>query len=380
MGEVFLDAFLDSLKILAFLLVCRFVIALIEPKMSESVKLKGKLAPLIGVSVALLPQCGFAVVATDLYKKRHITVGTLIGVYLATSDEALPIFLAYPDKALHILPILALKFVLGVIIGYSIDLICTKNRKSVLHHLEHCDDEYRIRLTDCNGAEAVENPDCHHQEKEVCNCSECASSECGNMHKDCLMQSECHGEADAISESGHTDGAPSGEDVTQFKTQSDVNAEIKEKSLTEDEQKKAAKKQKIKRFLVNPLVDSLETFVYVLVINIVFGIIIYYVGEDKIIDFLMTNKYAAPVFSVLVGAIPNCASSIILSRLYIMGGLGFGATIGGLCMNAGLGFMVLLKNIKNTKSNLAIIGSMFVISIVIAYIFSAIFSFGVLPI
>ena len=58
MGEVFLDAFLDSLKILAFLLVCRFVIALIEPKMSESVKLKGKLAPLIGVSVALLPQCG----------------------------------------------------------------------------------------------------------------------------------------------------------------------------------------------------------------------------------------------------------------------------------------------------------------------------------
>ena len=185
MGEVFLDAFLDSLKILAFLLVCRFVIALIEPKMSESVKLKGKLAPLIGVSVALLPQCGFAVVATDLYKKRHITVGTLIGVYLATSDEALPIFLAYPDKALHILPILALKFVLGVIIGYSIDLICTKNRKSVLHHLEHCDDEYRIRLTDCKGAEAVENPDCHHQEKEVCNCSECAASECENMHKNC---------------------------------------------------------------------------------------------------------------------------------------------------------------------------------------------------
>ena len=370
MGEVFLDAFLDSLKILAFILVCRFVIALIEPKMSQSVKLKGKLAPLIGVSVALLPQCGFAVVATDLYQKRHITVGTLMGVYLATSDEALPVFLAYPDKALHILPLLALKFVLGVAIGYLIDFICTKNRKSVLHHLEHCDDEYRIRLTDCKGAEAVENPDCHHADRQVCNCSECASSECGNMHKDACDSSECHGEADAISESGHTDGAPSEE----------VSEEIKTVEEISDEDKKAAKKQKIKRFLINPLVDSLETFVYVLVINIVFGIIIYYVGEDKIIDFLMTNKYAAPVFSVLVGAIPNCASSIILSRLYIMGGLGFGATIGGLCMNAGLGFMVLLKNIKNTKSNLAIIGSMFVISIVIAYIFSAIFSFGVLPI
>lgn len=370
MGEVFLDAFLDSLKILAFLLVCRFVIALIEPKMSQSVKLKGKLAPLIGVSVALLPQCGFAVVATDLYQKRHITVGTLMGVYLATSDEALPVFLAYPDKALHILPLLALKFVLGVVIGYLIDFICTKNRKSVLHHLEHCDDEYRIRLTDCKGAEAVENPDCHHADRKVCNCSECASSECGNMHKDACDSSECHGEADNVGANECADGSPSEE----------VSEEIKTVEEISPEDKKAAKKQKIKRFLVNPLVDSLETFVYVLVINIVFGIIIYYVGEDKIIDFLMTNKYAAPVFSVLVGAIPNCASSIILSRLYIMGGLGFGATIGGLCMNAGLGFMVLLKNIKNTKSNLAIIGSMFVISIVIAYIFSAIFSFGVLPI
>lgn len=370
MGEVFLDAFLDSLKILAFILICRFVIALIEPKMSQSVKLKGKLAPLIGVSIALLPQCGFAVVATDLYQKRHITVGTLMGVYLATSDEALPVFLAYPDKALHILPLLALKFVLGVIIGYLIDLICTKNRKSVLHHLEHCDDEYRIRLTDCKGAEAVENPDCHHADRQVCNCSECASSECGNMHKDACDSSECHGEADKVGANESADGSPSEE----------VSEEIKTVEEISPEDKKAVKKQKIKRFLVNPLVDSLETFVYVLVINIVFGIIIYYVGEDKIIDFLMTNKYAAPVFSVLVGAIPNCASSIILSRLYIMGGLGFGATIGGLCMNAGLGFMVLLKNIKNTKSNLAIIGSMFVISIVIAYIFSAIFSFGVLPI
>ena len=123
MGEVFLDAFLDSLKIFAVVAVFGVIIALIEPKLSEKVKLKGKLAPLIGVSVSLLPQCGFSIVATDLYQKRHITVGTLIGVYLATSDEALPIFLGNPQKALHVLPLIALKFLLGLVFGYAIDAI-----------------------------------------------------------------------------------------------------------------------------------------------------------------------------------------------------------------------------------------------------------------
>ena len=113
MSEVILDAFLDSLKILAVVVVFQFIIAFIEPKLSDKIKLKGNLAPLIGVSISLLPQCGFSIVATDLYQKRHLTLGTLIGVYLATSDEALPIFLGTPDKALHVLPLIALKFALG---------------------------------------------------------------------------------------------------------------------------------------------------------------------------------------------------------------------------------------------------------------------------
>ena len=126
--DVILDALIDSLKILAVLVVFNIIIALIEPKVSKNVKMRGRLAPLIGVSLALIPQCGLSVVATDLYKKRHITVGALIGVYLATSDEALPIFISNPIRALDVLPLIALKFALGLIFGYLIDFICTKNR------------------------------------------------------------------------------------------------------------------------------------------------------------------------------------------------------------------------------------------------------------
>ena len=84
MGEVFLDAFLDSLKVLAVVLPIAVAIAIAEPRLAGKIKLKGRLAPLVGVTVGLFPQCGFSVVATDLYQKRHITVGTLLGVYLAT--------------------------------------------------------------------------------------------------------------------------------------------------------------------------------------------------------------------------------------------------------------------------------------------------------
>lgn len=334
MGEVFLDAFLDSLKIFAVVVVFSIIIALIEPKLSQKVNMKGKFAPLIGVSISLLPQCGFSVVATDLYQKRHITVGTLIGIYLATSDEALPIFLGNPEKALHILPIIALKFALGLLFGYSIDLIFSKSRKRVEHHLEHCDEQYRIRLTDCDSAELVENVE-HNHDVEKCDCEDCKEYD----HEQELKNQENTAEIKALS-----------------------------------------KKEKVKRFVVHPLLHSLEIFAYVLVVNILLGILVYFIGEDKLVSFLSANKYLAPLLAVAVGAIPNCVSSVVLSELYIMGGLGFGATLGGLCMNAGVAFVYLFKDVKHTKRNLTIFFATFVISVAIAYSFSAIFNFDVLHI
>ena len=365
--DVILDALIDSLKILAVLVVFNIIIALIEPKVSKNVKMRGRLAPLIGVSLSLLPQCGFSVVATDLYKKRHITVGTLIGVYLACSDEALPIFLGNPESALDVLPLIALKFALGLIFGYAIDLVYSKSRKKVEHHLSHCDDSYQIRLTHCEGAELVKNeqvveqvedvkiiteapefhdhehfdpshPYCNHQSHDVCHCEDCESSDCPHVHKEGEEKMEV-------------------EKVAPLTTL-----------------------QKWQKFCFKPVLHSLEIFAYVLVVNIIFGIIIFYVGEDKFVDFLSTNKYIAPLFAVLVGAIPNCVSSVVLSELYIMGGLGFGATLGGLCMNAGLGFLVLFKdkNKAHIKGNLLILLTMFVISVAVSYIFSLAFNFDVL--
>lgn len=351
MGDVILDAFIDSLKLLAVVTVFAYIIALMEPKASEKIKLKGNFAPLIGASVSLLPQCGFSVVAADLYKKRHITLGTLIAVFIATSDEALPVFLSYPQKALHILPILAIKFALAIMFGYIIDAIFFKSKRAVKHHIQHCADEYRIRLMHCDSAELV------NCDKNVssCDCSDCNESECVK-HQHFLNASNI----DTNNKNTCREGI-----LYQY-------------NKTYEKRKK--QRENINRFVIKPLLHSIEIFIYVLIVNIIFGVIFYYIGEEKIINFLLQNKYLTPIFSVIIGAIPNCVSSIVLSELYLFGGLGFGAAIGGLTMNAGVAFMILFKDVKHWKRNLGVLFLMFLISIFVAYIFSLIFSFAQLNI
>ena len=321
MGHVLLHALEDSLIVLAFLVPINILIALLEPRLAGRIKLKGALAPLVGVTVGLFPQCGFSVVATDLYKKRHITIGTLLGVYLATSDEALPIFLASGEQAIDILPLLACKFLIGLIVGYTADAIFSKNKKRVAEHIAECDHEPEVHFG-CCGHE-IENGE----------------------HEDEHDHSACD--------------TPCGSEI---------------------EEKRRERKQKLKHYLLHPILHSAKIFVYILLINIVFGVLIHYIGEDRIMSFLSANKYVAPLFAVIVGAIPNCASSVVISNLYLMGGLGFGAAVGGLLMNAGLGFAVLLKDRKNLKESLAIIGGMFAVSIAFSYILSAAFGFDVLHI
>ena len=146
------------------------------------------------------------------------------------------------------------------------------------------------------------------------------------------------------------------------------------------EDPKARRKRRLSHYLVHPLVHSAKIFAYVFVVNLIFGFIIESVGEDALIEFLSANKYVAPLFAVIVGAIPNCASSVVISNLYLLGGLGFGATLGGLLMNSGLGFAVLFKDRAHLKRSFAISGAMFAISLVCAYAVSAVFSFEALPI
>lgn len=294
MFGVLKDALIDSLKVLAFVVVVYIFLAFLEKKIAQKLEKNHKINPLLGAIFGLIPQCGFSVVAADLYLKRHITMGTLVAVFIACSDEAIPIFLSNGDKILMILPLLLIKLVVGFMVGFVIDLIYTKSKKEVEHHHEHCEHEEEVHVG-C----------CHH-----------------------VIEKEEH-------------------------------------------------ENPFHEYLLHPLIHSLKIFLYVLAVNVVFGIAIFYVKEENIALFLEKSAYFGPLFSVLVGLIPNCASSVILSNLYLTNYLTFGSCVAGLICNAGLGFVFLFRKKENLMNNLLVLLIVAVTGLIVGYILNIILGFSI---
>ncbi len=347
--DFILDALLDSLKILPFLLICYVLIEVVEfftaKKIEHSRLLSGKWSTLFASSFGLIPQCGFSVVATDLFASKKIKIGTLIAVYIATSDEAVPILLTNPDKISSLLPLLLIKFCLAVIFGYLIDLIFQKANKKRLgladdnQNHEHDENEKNKALA-CEKLEITQN----QQTLE-----ESQTEQTSEKNKDESVQQisveEKTEDHDHHEESSHHHGC-CGHEIEGTPTKKDL----------------------WKRFALHPLVHSLKIFAFILVVNLIMGGIVALVGEDKLVSFLISSKAFAPLFACLVGLIPNCASSVVLTELFTIGGISFGACIGGLIVNAGIAFVVLFKENKNMKENFSILGAMFAIGVTVGYV------------
>lgn len=341
MLDVFLDALKDSAIVFAFLFVVYVILSFFESKLAKALERSHKWSPLLGVSFGLVPQCGFSVLAADLFDKKHITIGTLVGVFIATSDEALPIFLSNvndPKKMIMVLPLLGIKFIVGLGVAYLLDFIFRKQiKETVIHEVDcHCEDIPHIGC--CGHTIDFSTHEDHEHEQEH-----------DEHHHEHEEEHEHHHEH----EHGH-------------------HHEHKHNYNDENEHGKKISKAKIHAHVVHPIVHSLKIFGYIFAINFIFGTIIYYVGEDKITAFLTANKYLAPFFSVIIGFIPNCASSVILSDLYLLGGISFGACAGGLCVNAGLGLFVLLKNMKRVKENLVVVFTLLFTGLIVGYVVSLI--------
>ena len=121
----------------------------------------------------------------------------------------------------------------------------------------------------------------------------------------------------------------------------------------------------LKVFIVNPLIHSLKIAFYLLIVNLIFGFVIDAVGEEKIAEFMIGGAYFQPFITALIGLIPNCASSVIITEAYIKGGIIFGSCVAGLCANAGLGLVVLFRNTKKLKRNLVFVLTLYLVSVVV---------------
>ena len=302
--DVLLDALLDTVKILPVLLVVYYLIEFLEYKKvlktRKSPLLNGKYSPVFGALFGSIPQCGFAVVSTDLFTKGDFSIGALIAVYIATSDEALPMLLAVPDKIPQLLLLIAVKIVWGIVAGYVAMLVHNKVFKAKVLAREKSLEpkEPQKQYIEVNG-EKVDVTGMEVDMEYACDCEYCQNG-------------------------------------GKFKW-------------------------------YGPLVKSLKISLYILVINIILGLVVYFIGEEKINEFLELSYGFQPVLAIIIGLIPNCASSVLITQLFIDGGISFGAVIAGLSVNAGMGIVVLLKQNKDIKENLFIFGALIVSALVIGY-------------
>ena len=270
--EILQDTAIDTIKLIPFLFITYLIMEYIENKTSnklrDTIKKSGKFGPLLGAVVGIFPQCGFSVSATNLYAGRVITIGTLIAVYITTSDEMLPILLTEAVPITTILTILEIKLVLGIIAGFIVDIIFNFVKKE---HQEHDDIE-----------ELCEHEHCHCEEGIVSSATK------------------------------HT----------------------------------------------------LNITIFIFVITLILNGIITYIGEDTIAHFISKNIILGPIIAGLIGLVPNCAASVILTELFISNVISMPVLISGVAVNAGVGLLVLFKTNKNIKENVSIIGILYAIGVI----------------
>lgn len=267
MASVIADSFIDSIKLLPFLFLTYLIMEYLEHKagdrMQTAIRNAGKGGPVIGGILGIFPQCGFSTAAANLYAGRIITTGTLIAVFLSTSDEMLPIMISENAGIGMIVKVLAVKVVIAIIAGLTIDLIFRKGGKDM--RIEHL----------------CEQHNCH----------------CENG----IWKSALH----------HT----------------------------------------------------VEIFIYVLIISLALNLLIAWVGEDVIGSVILNRPVISTIIAGLVGLIPNCAASVIITQLYLDGVLSAGAMIAGLLAGTGVGLLVLLRVNDDRKENLRLIGLLYVIGV-----------------
>lgn len=266
--DVLMDTILDSVRMLPFLFAAFFLLEALEHYstafVNKTLSKLNKAGPIAGALFGCVPQCGFSVMAANLYSGGVISLGTLLAVFLSTSDEAVLILLGHPESGNAVWRLLAVKLIIALIAGYAVDFLPAGKITSPKHIEDLCDH------CGCHDHHGILKPALNH---------------------------------------------------------------------------------------------TLKLFGYIFIFSGVLNLLIALTGIDTISTFLLNGSILQPFLTAVIGFIPNCAASVLLTELYLSGALSFAAVISGLCTNAGMGLIVLFKVNKKRRENLSIAGLLYLIAV-----------------
>lgn len=335
--DALIDAGLDSLKLLPFLFLTYLLMEWLEhgaaDRFENAIAKAGKAGPLIGGLLGIVPQCGFSGAAATLYAGRVVTLGTLVSVFLVTSDEMLPVMISQQVDPLVIAKVLGIKLLVGVAAGFCLDAALRAAGRehvglgSARLHEGHSGNDIRELC-------AQEGCDC----ADGCDCASCESylapqghEGCGHEHDHEHAHEHDHGCC------GHGCGdEPRGQ-------------------LNWGHLAFAA------------LRHSLHITVFVFIICLLLNLVVE-AGLEGAVARMAEAPLAGSVIAAVLGLVPNCAVSVALTQLYLDGALAGGAMMSGLLVNAGVGLIVLMRTNSDSRENLRICGIMVAVGIVFGLI------------
>lgn len=268
MLDVILDSLIDTLKLIPFLFLTYLAMEFLEHRTGEKaqglIRKAGRLGPVLGGVLGIVPQCGFSTAASNLYAGRVISLGTLMAIYLSTSDEMLPILISAQAPAEMILKILLVKAAMGAAAGLLIDIMTRRKQ------------EEGSRIHDI----------CEH---EHCHCEE--------------------------------------------------------------------------GVLRSAISHTAQIALFILLVTFALNLALFFAGENVLANLLLNRPVLGPVLSGIVGLIPNCAGSVVITQLYLQGAMGFGAALAGLLTGTGVGMLVLFRVNHHRTENLKILGLLYLLGV-----------------
>ena len=376
--DILLDAGKDTLSLVPFLFITYIALEAIEhtaaARVNGAIRRAGAAGPALGAVLGMLPQCGFSAMAATLYAGRVVTLGTLVAVFLSTSDEMLPMLVAEHMPVEQMAGILVVKAAMALVTGFAVDALIRALRTDERVH-------QAIKRTVLGAAANPARVNCahgDHSEGDIIDEISEAGVSADHIHELCVRD-HCGCDDDAEGEHAHGhDHAGEHEHATSC-----CHEHAHEHGHGHEHDgshgcgcghaRGEGHGGMLAHIVKSAVSHTVQVSVFIFLVTLVLVAVLETVGEPALERFLSSNQALAIFGSALVGLIPNCSASVVITQLYLEGALGLAPMLAGTLISAGVGYLVLFRTNRSARENIVFLAMMYVIGCVWGFAISLLF-------
>lgn len=346
--DILLDAGKDTLSLVPFLLVTYLALETLEhvagDRVNGAIKRAGAAGPVVGSLLGMVPQCGFSAMAATLYAGRVVTLGTLVAVFLSTSDEMLPLLLAEQVPVQTMAMLLASKALIALVTGFIVDAAIRGLRRNARAHAA-------IRRTVLGTAANPAHVNCAHDDHtggDIIDEVAEAGVSADHIHELCERDHCGCDEDEDEHEHGHGHGHDHGHEGDHEHHHGHGHPHSHEGAP-------------VLSIIRSAISHTVQVSIFIFLVTLVLVAVLETFGESAIEQFLRGNETLAVLGSALVGLIPNCSASVVITQLYLEGALQLAPMLTGTLISAGVGYLVLFRTNRSARENAVFLVMMYVI-------------------